>query len=119
VEETIPGVKYCLPDKFDLDGIDMKVLGIDDETLRIIRNIESMRDNKEIYLSYYQNYQGFRNDMHKISGIEETTIQYIARHGLGLKDADDPDPEVRAASEPFGEYRSYASMIYREIRKSE
>ena len=85
------------------------------KTVRLIRTVESLIEQEKVYLTYYQSYSEFRRALEGIEEIEEQTIQYIAMHGLGLKDV--PGLEGENDSDEWKDYLSYTSLIRSEIRQ--
>ena len=98
------------------DHADRKqLLGMSGQTVRLIRTVESLIEQEKVYLTYYQSYSEFRRALEGIEEIEEQTIQYIAMHGLGLKDV--PGLEGENDSDEWKDYLSYTSLIRSEIRQ--
>ena len=108
-------VNLIFPEKIRTGELDQRVLGMSGQTVRLIRTVESLIEQEKVYLTYYQSYSEFRRALEGIEEIEEQTIQYIAMHGLGLKDV--PGLEGENDSDEWKDYLSYTSLIRSEIRQ--
>lgn len=111
VQSDIPGINKAFPVSFRPDKLDREVLGLSETSMDLIRTTEEYLSQQRVFLSYYQGYREFLNDMMSIPGMHLNTVHYIALHGLGMRDVDHPDPVINGIASEWGDYRSYAARI--------